>query len=116
MDQKAFEEDMKACTIEKARRSKESEMKGQESKRLGDKIEASTKQVKHTTGELDATKQYLKDLQPACVEGDSTYEERKKARATEIEALKSARQILQDAFKAEAEELLQKPSAFLQRK
>merc|ERR1719316_860817 len=33
MDQKAYEEDMKECTIEKARRSKEAEMKTAEKKR-----------------------------------------------------------------------------------
>merc|ERR1719191_1094520 len=65
MDQKAYEEDMKECTIEKARRTKESDMKTQEKKRLSDKIDAMTKSKKNTAGELEATEQYLKDLQPA---------------------------------------------------
>merc|ERR1719389_130540 len=69
MDQKAYDEDMKECTIEKARRSKESEMKTAEKKRLTDKIDAMTKTRKNTQGELDATLQYLKDLEPACVSG-----------------------------------------------
>merc|ERR1719191_2055606 len=90
MDQKAYEEDMKECTIEKARRTKESDMKTQEKKRLSDKIDAMTKSKKATEGELEATDQYLKDLQKACVSGDSSYEERKEARATEIEALQKA--------------------------
>merc|ERR1719316_1922059 len=55
MDQKAYEEDMKECTIEKARRTKESAMKTQEKKRLQDKIDAMTKSKKHTDGELEAT-------------------------------------------------------------
>merc|ERR1719281_518928 len=65
MDQKAYEEDMKDCTIEKARRSKEAEMKTAEKKRLTDKIGASTKTRKNTVAELEATDQYMKDLQPA---------------------------------------------------
>jgi septal ring factor EnvC (AmiA/AmiB activator) len=108
MDQKSYEEDMKDQTIEKARRTKESEMKTQEKKRLSDKIDAMTKSKKHTESELEATEQYLKDLQPACVEGDSSYEDRKAARAKEIEALKEVQGILTDAFKESA--------SFLQRK
>merc|ERR1712196_174776 len=99
MDQKAYEEDMKECTIEKARRSKESAMKTQEKKRLSDKIDALTKSKKATAGELEATEKYLKDLQPACVSGDSSYEERKDARDTEIKALQKVQGIHTDAFK-----------------
>merc|ERR1719265_3037863 len=102
MDQKAYEEDMKECTIEKARRTKESDMKSQEKKRLSDKIDALTKSKKNTASELEATDQYLKDLQKACVSGDSSYEERKEARATEIEALQKVQGILTDAFKESA--------------
>merc|ERR1719409_1687084 len=99
MDQKAYEEDMKECTIEKARRSKEAEMKTAEKKRLTDKIDASTKSRKSTQNELDATDQYMKDLQPACVSGDSSYEDRKAARSSEIEGLQKVQGILEDAFK-----------------
>merc|ERR1719326_534133 len=108
MDQKAYEEDMKECTIEKARRTKESEMKTAEKKRLTDKIDQMTKSKKNTAGELEATEQYLKDLQPACVSGDSSYEERKEARATEIEALQKVQGILTDAFKESAAGFLQR--------
>ena len=38
------------------------------------------------------------DLQHACVDGDSTYEDRKAARTKEIEALKEAQDILEKAF------------------
>jgi len=110
MDQKAYEEDMKDCTIEKARRTKESEMKTSEKKRLSDKIDAMTKSRKHSQSELDATEQYLKDLQPACVSGDSSYEDRKAARATEIKALQKVQGILTDAFKEkEAGSFMQRP-------
>merc|ERR550514_1076569 len=109
MDQKAYEEDMKDCTIEKARRTKESDMKTQEKKRLSDKIDAMAKSKKNTENELKATDQYLKDLQKACVSGDSSYEERKEARATEIAALQKVQGILADAFKESA------AAGFLQR-
>merc|ERR1719238_2615809 len=101
-DQKLFEEDMKECTIEKARRTKESDMKTQEKNRLSDKIDALTKSKKNTESELEATDQYLKDLQKACVSGDSSYEERKEARATEMKALQKVQGILTDAFKESA--------------
>ena len=35
-------------------------------------------------------KKYLEELQPACVDGDSTYEDRKDARDAEIKAPKNA--------------------------
>jgi len=101
MDQKEFEGEMKDCAIEKSRRTKESEMKTQEKKRLGDKINEMTKQRKHVSDELEAVNQYLKDLRPACVEGDSTYEDRKAARATEVDALHQAQGILSEAFKGD---------------
>merc|ERR1719324_289385 len=99
MDQKSYEEDMQKCTIEKSRRAKESEMKTAEKKRLTDKIDAMTKSRKNTQNELDATDQYMKDLQKACVDGDSSYEDRKAARTQEIEALQKVQGILEDAFK-----------------
>merc|ERR1712062_144374 len=89
---------------EKARRAKENEMKSQEKKRMVEKMEQLKKSKKHFSAELEAVEQYLKDLEPACVEGDSTYEDRKKARAKEIEALKKAEGILQDAFKEKAKD------------
>merc|ERR1719387_2736384 len=85
-DQEAYDKEMQDCSIEKARRSKEIEMKNAESKRLTDKVESLEKQKKHTSDELSAVNQYLKDLEPACVSGDSTYEDRKAARTKEIEA------------------------------
>jgi peptidoglycan hydrolase CwlO-like protein len=98
-DQEAYEADMQENDIEKAKRTKESEMKSNEKKRLVDKVAAMTKTKKHVSDELEATEQYEKDLQPACVEGDSSYEDRKAARTQEIEALRTAQNILADAFK-----------------
>merc|ERR1719150_257913 len=73
-------------------------------KRMVEKMEQLKKSKKHFSAELEAVNQYLKDLEPACVDGDSSYEDRKKARSKEIEALKKAEGILQDAFKEQAEE------------
>jgi len=107
-DQDMYDKDMQDHAIEKATRNKEAEMKANEKKRLVDKVNSLTKTKKHVSDELEATEQYLKDLQPACVDGDSTYEERKSARAKEIDALHKAQDILAEAFK--------EGSAFLQRK
>jgi len=107
-DQDAYDTDMQDNEIEKAKRSKEGEMKSNEKKRLVDKMNSLSKTKKHVADELEATEQYLKDLQPACVDGDSTYEDRKAARTKEIDALHKAQDILAEAFK--------EGSAFLQRK
>jgi hypothetical protein len=107
-DQETYDTDMQTHSIEKAKRSKEAEMKANEKKRLVDKINSLTKTKKHVSDELEATAQYLKDLQPACVDGDSTYEDRKAARTKEIDALHKAQDILAEAFK--------EGGAFLQRK
>jgi len=101
-DQKQFDEDMSAADIDKSKARKESEMKTDEKKRTVDSINAMTKSKKHTNGELEAVKQYLKDLKPACVDGDSSYEDRKKARTAEIDALKKAQVILEKAFDEKA--------------
>jgi hypothetical protein len=98
-DQDAYDSDMQEHDIEKAKRSKESEMKNAEKNRLVEKAASMEKNRKHVSDEHEATVQYQKDLQPACVEGDSTYEERKAARTEEIEALHNSQVILEDAFK-----------------
>jgi len=115
-DQTQFDTDMKTAKIDKARNMKESEMKSNEKKRTQDDVNAMTKQKKHVENELSAVEAYLKDLEPACIEGDSTYEDRKKARAKEIEALKESQVILRDAFEKDDEgeknSLVQSASAF----
>lgn len=98
-DQDAYDSDMQTHDIEKAKRSKEAEMKGAEKKRLVEKTASMEKNRKHVSDEHEATVQYQKDLQPACVEGDSTYEDRKAARTEEIEALHNSQVILEEAFK-----------------
>jgi DNA repair exonuclease SbcCD ATPase subunit len=98
-DQKEYDEEMSANEIEKADRTQEVEMKTAEKKRRADKIASLSGQKKNTEGELEKTEQYLVDLKPACVDGDSSYEDRKASRTKEIEALKKAQVILLDAFK-----------------
>jgi len=110
-DQDAYDSDMQEHDIEKAKRSKESEMKSAEKKRLVEKAASMEKNRKHVSDEHEATVQYQKDLQPACVEGDSTYEDRKAARTDEIEALHNAQNILEEAFKN-----MEKGDKFLQKK
>lgn len=116
-DQKAYDEEMSSSKIEKSRRAKENEMKSAEKKRMVEKMGELKKKKKHFSAELEAVEQYLKDLKPACVDGDSSYEDRKKARTKEIEALRKAQDILQDAFKEkEKKEMLTqltKTSGFL---
>ena len=110
-DQDAYDSDMQEHDIEKAKRSKESEMKNAEKKRLVAKTASMEKNRKHVADEHEATVQYQKDLQPACVEGDSTYEDRKAARTDEIEALHNSQVILEEAFKN-----MEKADGFLQKK
>jgi len=98
-DQQNYEEQMQSSGNDKARRSKEAEVKEQEKKRVVASVETLTKSKKHVSGQLEAVRQYLKDLQPACVDGDSSYEDRKTARAKEVEALRQVEGILADAFK-----------------
>lgn len=102
LDQKAFDEQIKNSAIEKSRRAAEVEAKNQEKTRLVDKVGALRKTHKEVSGELESVEQYLHDLEPACISGDSTYEERKAARDEEIGALGQAQVILRDAFKEEA--------------
>jgi DNA repair exonuclease SbcCD ATPase subunit len=98
-DEEAYQSAMSENDIEKSRRSKEAEMKAAEKKRRISKRGELEKKKKHTSDELETTEQYFKDLKPACIEGDSTYEDRKEARSKEIKALQMAQGILRDAFK-----------------
>merc|ERR1719291_918796 len=103
-DQSLYDEDLKSCAIEKAALTKESEMKSAEKKRKIQKVAQLTASHKHVSDEHAAVVQYLKDLEHGCVDGDSTYEDRKAARAKEIEALGKAQIILRDAFKEKKED------------
>merc|ERR1719160_806828 len=106
-DQKEYEQDMAAKKVEIEETGMDTQMKTAKKESTQEKMESTAGQLKHTSSELDAVEQYLKDLQPACGDGDSSYEDRKKARADEMEALRKAQTILEEAFRAKA---------FLQRK
>mmetsp|Transcript_34735 Transcript_34735/g.99796 ORF Transcript_34735/g.99796 Transcript_34735/m.99796 type:complete len:716 (-) Transcript_34735:137-2284(-) len=104
-DQEAFEQDIKDCKIEMARRQSESSQKAAEEKRTLEKKREMEATRKSVAGEKEATEQYLKDLQPACVEGSSTYDDRKAARAAEVQALTEAQSLLQKAFEDKADDV-----------
>merc|ERR1719310_2313039 len=101
-DQQNYEADMQASKISLEETKQDTQMKTTKKDSLQEKMEGAQATLKHTTSEFDAVVQYLKDLQPACGEGDSSYEDRKKARADEITALRKAQTILEDAFRAKA--------------
>merc|ERR1719483_1623248 len=69
-------------------------------------LASTQKQHKKATNQKEALDQYMVDLKPSCIDGDSTYEERKAARASEIAGLQQALGVLADAFK---------PKSFLER-
>merc|ERR550514_1757592 len=71
-DQKEYEQDMAAKKIEIDDTNMDSEKKTSKKESLQESME-------------NAAAQYLKDLEPACGTGDSSYDDRKKARADEIE-------------------------------
>merc|ERR1719329_1936034 len=116
-DQKAFDEDDQANQIEMARREKEVEMNTQEKDTLDANFQTMQKLKKKVNTQLEAVETYLKDLEPACKDGDSTYEERKEARSEEIKGLKKAQETLQEAFEDDggSEFLQKKSSSFLKR-
>jgi len=111
MDQQDFVTSMNTKKIVKARRTKEVEVKGVEITRRSEKIRALTKSVKVTEGQLWTTNQYLKDLAPACKDGDSSYADRKAARKRESESLQKAKGILAAAAAVPGpRSFLQKPA------
>merc|ERR1719428_97932 len=101
-DQAMYEEDMKENKISQAERESEVKTKAAEKARQVEIIASLSAAKKHTSDELEQVELYLHDLIPACVAGDSTYDERKAARAEETAALQKAQVILGDAFKVGA--------------
>jgi len=117
-DQKVFQEDMSTHRTEKSKRDKEIQAKTEEKKATVDNVAAMKKMKKNTKDAKEAAEKYEKELQPACVDGDSTYEDRKEARTSEIEGLREAAEKIKDAFKEDGDaKLVQTPAktSFLQR-
>merc|ERR1719326_2397646 len=101
-DQKDYEADMNAKKIEIDETNTDIQMKTSKKTSLEEEMTGKASQLKSTSSELDAVEQYLKDLEPACGTGDSSYDDRKKARADEMDALRKAQTILEEAFRAKA--------------
>jgi len=99
-DQDEYDEWLTAATGDKAAKVKDTEMKSSRKERMEEKLAGKSTDLDHTVKELDSTNKYMKDLQHACVDGDSTYSERKAARTQEITALREAETILDNAFAA----------------
>jgi len=98
-DQENFDSDMQARKIELTETETDTKMKTERKDSLEEKMAGMTEAKKHTGVEIGSVTAYLRDLEPACGEGDSSYEERKKARKDEIEALRKAQTLFEDAFR-----------------
>ena len=76
-DEKAFQEDMTVQSMDKAENTKSSEMKGSGFTALQQKLDGMNENKARLTKELEAVNTSLEDLEPACVNGDSSHAERK---------------------------------------
>jgi len=101
-NQKDFDDDMAAKKIQMAETGTDVQMKTSKKDSLQQKMESEASALKSESSGLDAVEQYLKDLEPACVDGDSSYADRKAARSEEIKALGTAQTVLEDAFRQKA--------------
>jgi len=103
-DQAEYEEAMKDSKIEKAGRVREASMMTAEKARRVNNAASLSRNRKDTDVELSKAKQYLDQLRPACGEKDEVdgYESRRKSRSAEIDALKSAKGTLKEAFSEKA--------------
>jgi len=104
--QDEFDTFLTQAQMDKAARTKDTEMKEARKGRFEDKKSAKVESLDHTTKELEGTSQYRKDLEHACEDGDSSYADRKDARASEITALREAQGILDKAFEETDEKTL----------
>merc|ERR1719359_905523 len=82
--QDEFDAFLTQAHMDKAARTKDTEMKEARKGRFEDKKSAKEESYEHTTKELEGTQQYRTDLVHACEDGDSSYAERKDARTQEI--------------------------------
>lgn len=94
-----FEQDMKENKIALAKLRNEVKVKTARKTTLEEDKASTASQLKKGEKQLEALNQYLKDLDQPCVAGDSTYEDRKSARASEISSLQEALVVLENAFK-----------------
>jgi len=99
-DQEEYVTNMNTYKIDQAKKEKDVKMQEAEQKRRTEKIHALTKTLKENKIALLESNKYKADLQPACVDGDSTFAERTAARKQESDALKEAKTTLADAAKS----------------
>merc|ERR1719265_2251052 len=93
--QDQYDEWLTTAQVDESARTKDNEMMSARRETMKEKLEGKTTDHAHNAKELEATDKYLTDLQHACVDGDSTYGERKAARQQEIDALHQAQGILE---------------------
>merc|ERR1719201_2046120 len=98
-----YDKEMTATKIDISEKQSDSQQKEARLGRMQEKLTGKTNDKEHNSNELRATNKYETDLQKACVDGDSTYEERKAARTQEIDALGDAQKILESAFEEQAD-------------
>jgi len=99
--QKSFDADMTEQAVEKDRIEQDTSMATSRKEMFTQKLDILSSERQNVADEHEVVLHYPKDSRPAWITGDSTYEERKQERADEIEALRKAQTILQDAFKPE---------------
>jgi len=99
-DAQAHAEDMSQNKIKLAELRNNIKMKSARKNTAEQNLQNTENQHKKVSNQKYALDVYMKDLEPACIKGDSTYEERKASRVSEIEALKDALGVLKKAFDA----------------
>jgi len=104
-DQAIYEALEKNFKQDKAQNEKDIEMKKEQQQRLKNRIKKLEKGLKKVSDSLWATQQYLVDLTPACISGDSSFIDRQFARDAEIVSLKSAKETLKHAHAPTAAEI-----------
>merc|ERR1719409_2681676 len=72
-----YDKEMTATNIDIAEKQSDSQQKSARKERMEEKLTNKNNDLTHNANELLATNKYESDLQKACVDGDSTYEERK---------------------------------------
>merc|ERR1719191_1251087 len=92
--QKSYDEFMVESKKNKKMKEKKIEMDTADKAAAKTKLEEDTKDLKGTQDELLAAERYYEKLVPQCIDQGMTFEERTKARESEIASLKQALEIL----------------------
>merc|ERR1719379_474890 len=92
--QKAYDDFMVESKKNKATKERKIEMNTADKAAAKTKLEEDTKDMKGTQDELLAAERYHEKLVPQCIDQGMTFEERTKARESEIASLKQALEIL----------------------